>query len=153
MKANNENDNLEKTKQEKNAEAVKRYRERHPERVKENNRKQYQKNPNKRKESHDKWFQKVKDTTEFKDKANALARKSYVTRSKKKILALTEGRVRPEKCDICTKGGKICFDHSHSTGLFRGWLCHHCNLILGHAKDNPSILRLLADYLEKGKTK
>lgn len=38
-------------------------------------------------------------------------------------------------------------DHDHVTGLFRGLLCHQCNFILGLAKDNPEILRTLADYL------
>jgi hypothetical protein len=32
--------------------------------------------------------------------------------------------------------------------MFRGYLCHHCNLVLGHAADDPALLRVLADYLE-----
>jgi hypothetical protein len=40
-----------------------------------------------------------------------------------------------------------CYDEIE--GVFRGWLCHHCNLILGHAQDNPGTLRLLADYIER----
>lgn len=145
-------DKEKKLKQERNNAALKRYREKYPERVKESGRKQYQKNPEKRKESYKKWYQKVKESPEFKEKANALARKSYKPRNKKKLTLLAGGRERPEKCDICKNEGKICFDHCHNTGLFRGWLCNHCNLILGHAKDNPDLLRLLADYLEKGGT-
>lgn len=60
----------------------------------------------------------------------------------------TNGRTKPDVCDICGQGGKICFDHSHAQGVFRGWLCNRCNLALGHVKDSPSLLRKLADYLE-----
>jgi recombination endonuclease VII len=58
------------------------------------------------------------------------------------------GRPKPNVCDICGRGGKICFDHSHSDSVFRGWLCNHCNLILGHANDDPELLRKLARYVE-----
>lgn len=40
-------------------------------------------------------------------------------------------------------------DHNHETGEVRRLLCHHCNMALGQAKDNPAILRELADYLEE----
>ncbi len=39
-------------------------------------------------------------------------------------------------------------DHCHNTGKIRGLLCPSCNLTLGYAKDNPTILRSLATYLE-----
>lgn len=38
-------------------------------------------------------------------------------------------------------------DHSHSSGKIRGILCRNCNLILGHAKDDPQVLEQLAIYL------
>lgn len=52
-------------------------------------------------------------------------------------------------CETCGATTELCFDHSHATGKFRGWLCHTCNFALGHAKDNPVLLRALADYLER----
>jgi len=39
-------------------------------------------------------------------------------------------------------------DHDHKTGRIRGLLCVNCNLLVGHAKDNPSTLRNAAKYLE-----
>lgn len=62
------------------------------------------------------------------------------------------GRKRPDACEVCgafgsdTKHG-ICFDHDHSTGEFRGWLCGRCNIVLGFAKDSPELLNKLALYL------
>lgn len=40
-------------------------------------------------------------------------------------------------------------DHDHKTGIFRFLLCMNCNRALGHAQDNPAILRKLADRLEE----
>ena len=62
------------------------------------------------------------------------------------------GRKKPKRCDVCKKvNRRICFDHCHKSKKFRGWLCHHCNVILGYAKDSPKLLRKLADYLEANK--
>lgn len=55
-------------------------------------------------------------------------------------------------CAICGndmgqgKGRHV--DHCHKTGRVRAILCHHCNCALGHAKDDPSLLRAMADYIE-----
>ena len=40
-------------------------------------------------------------------------------------------------------------DHSHRTDQVRGILCQPCNVILGHAKDNPQTLKSLIAYLER----
>lgn len=60
------------------------------------------------------------------------------------------GSKRPKHCVVCgRRDKKICWDHNHETGAFRGWLCHKCNVILGMAEDNPEILMKLIEYLEK----
>lgn len=55
-------------------------------------------------------------------------------------------------CSICAgpAAGRGTFhvDHCHKTGIIRGLLCHHCNVGLGCAKDNPALLRKMANYLE-----
>lgn len=66
------------------------------------------------------------------------------------------------KCKICqsaqvgeTGGGKpknaywsFDIDHDHVSGRVRGLLCRHCNLMLGHAADNPTILIRAIQYLK-----
>ncbi|MDR3687190.1 MAG: endonuclease domain-containing protein [Coriobacteriia bacterium] len=54
-------------------------------------------------------------------------------------------------CDICGAPATD-VDHSHSTGLVRGYLCSPCNLTLGKMKDSPALLRRAADYLERVRT-
>jgi hypothetical protein len=56
-------------------------------------------------------------------------------------------------CAICgstetgAKSSKnFCVDHCHETGKVRGLLCKSCNIMLGEAKDNPSILSKGIDY-------
>lgn len=54
------------------------------------------------------------------------------------------------QCAICStkvEDSKICVDHNHNTGRVRRLLCHNCNVILGHAFEDPSILIKCAEYL------
>jgi len=39
-------------------------------------------------------------------------------------------------------------DHDHETGEVRGILCHHCNALLGYAKDDIDILLKAVEYLK-----
>ncbi len=83
---------------------------------------------------------------------------AWAKRNKKKISANRHaikvkkagGRSKPDKCDVCGRGSwLIVFDHSHTTGKFRGWLCYSCNIVLGHVADDPSILWKLGLYLKQ----
>lgn len=55
------------------------------------------------------------------------------------------------RCAICqqTPKDRLCVDHDHDTGEMRGLLCRHCNSGLGHFKDDPSLLRVALNYLER----
>jgi len=59
----------------------------------------------------------------------------------RKARALTE-------CIICGVEAPVVVDHDHTTKEVRGGLCANCNLGLGHFKDNPTLLRFAALYLE-----
>lgn len=57
-----------------------------------------------------------------------------------------------DKCEICGVGfvnGKFDIDHNHTSGEVRGFLCHNCNMVLGFARDNQTILRNAISYLDK----
>lgn len=67
-------------------------------------------------------------------------------------LATIAGRPRPELCEVCFENnGGIVFDHCHASGDFRGWICDRCNKTLGMVKDNPALMRNLAEYLERSR--
>jgi hypothetical protein len=56
-------------------------------------------------------------------------------------------------CAVCGgppsgKYKRLHVDHDHLTDEIRALLCHHCNIALGLAEDDPRLLRLMADYLE-----
>ena len=39
-------------------------------------------------------------------------------------------------------------DHDHALNLVRGILCQKCNIMIGHARDNPLILSAAIRYLK-----
>lgn len=55
-------------------------------------------------------------------------------------------------CAICREelGYRAAIDHDHETGVIRGLLCFHCNVAIGHMRDNTDRLRAAIAYLEKG---
>lgn len=57
-------------------------------------------------------------------------------------------RPKPERCEICGSMGRICFDHDHKTGKFRGWICDRCNVALGMVNENSEILIAIANYIK-----
>ena len=68
---------------------------------------------------------------------------------KKKMQEEKAGRPKPKNCEICNSSSRICFDHNHNTGRFRGWICHKCNVILGLSNENYDVLLSLSNYLKK----
>lgn len=58
------------------------------------------------------------------------------------MLVSQEGR-----CAICKEKRKLVLDHNHVTKQNRKFVCTPCNLMIGHAKDQPHILLAAVDYL------
>lgn len=58
-------------------------------------------------------------------------------------------RPRPSNCECCDRPAEIRFDHDHTTGKFRGWLCDRCNLGLGKLGDTIQGVRAALAYLER----
>lgn len=54
---------------------------------------------------------------------------------------------KPESAVHAGKVRHLAIDHDHATGKIRGLLCSHCNLALGHTKDDPERLQKLIQYL------
>lgn len=55
----------------------------------------------------------------------------------------------PSLCEICgiKSDRALHYDHNHTTGRFRGWLCGTCNKGLGLFRDSPDTLRRAVAYL------
>ena len=48
-----------------------------------------------------------------------------------------------------SRDDRIIVDHDHKTMRVRGMLCNNCNLVLGHAMDDVTILNSAIRYLEE----
>lgn len=95
----------------------------------------------------------------YKDNKAKLSEESRLRQLKKKLKEFNILEADYEMllllgCSVCknlgTKEKRLHLDHSHKTGKFRGILCSNCNFAIGHSKDNPILLRRLANYLEGG---
>lgn len=56
-------------------------------------------------------------------------------------------------CAICSKecasGRRLAADHCHTTGIFRGLLCTHCNTGLGKFNDDLTLMEKAMGYLRE----
>jgi hypothetical protein len=52
-------------------------------------------------------------------------------------------------CIICQNEKATDIDHCHISGMVRGMICHNCNMMLGHSKDNPETLLNAIEYLKQ----
>lgn len=58
-------------------------------------------------------------------------------------------------CSICGTSSKevsknrLFVDHCHRTGKVRGLLCHHCNSMIGLARDDVNVLSRAISYLKE----
>lgn len=103
-------------------------------------------------EEHKNWIEVNQDRVReyrSKDKWTLLKRCTRRGISPEKLVNAYE--LQNEMCPICKTRIELmdsAIDHNHDTGEFRGVLCKTCNRALGLFKDNPSILRSAASYLE-----
>lgn len=94
--------------------------------------------------------------------SNSCSKKEHAIQARTRLLLQLYGLALSEfeqllasqnfKCAICgivLDKGKAAVDHDHKTGITRGILCWWCNhKLLPAAKDQPSLLRAAADYVE-----
>lgn len=66
-------------------------------------------------------------------------------------------RPKTDVCELCGETGVTVYDHDHTTGIFRGWICYRCNIGLGAFKDTVggllNALRYLAGTLNQAMVK
>ncbi len=104
------------------------------------------------KSSYDRWF--AKNPTPTKRRRNGTIKNIYrhiekygLTPDDYEAMLERQGGV----CGICghvPNGRRLCVDHDHATGKVRGLLCNGCNVALGAAKDEVSVLMRMIDYLK-----
>lgn len=110
----------------------------------------------KRKMQKRKSNEKLRATPEGKIRRSILESKQYA-RKNGHVAVNPETVIAPHtdnNCDLCGKPpGKrrLCLDHCHKTGRFRGWLCDNCNGSLGHLGDTVEGLEKAIDYLKNGR--
>ena len=119
-----------------------------------------ERNPQQRAASTKKWRDSHPEVVRATSKewldSNPDKRAAYAARQRVNAVLRQEkriGRSKPESCEACgdreistDKGSRIVFDHHHATGQARGWICHNCNIALGHANDSVGRLLLLVGY-------
>lgn len=71
-------------------------------------------------------------------------------RAWKRRLYRPKAAVLGDNCEICGDSDvKLCWDHDHKTGAFRGTLCNSCNLAIGLLRDDLSRIREAYAYLAR----
>ena len=69
------------------------------------------------------------------------------------MLAAQDGRCAAcgtdEPGGYAGRHGTFNADHDHDTGEVRGLLCYRCNRGIGLFKDDPDLMRLVAQYLDR----
>jgi hypothetical protein len=113
------------------AEACKRFKLKHPDRVKAITQKA------------------TKKSTEKRKRDKLLKRYGITELEYNELLAKQAGHCAlcPATTFLPDDGRSLAVDHDHKTGKVRGLLCQPCNLMLGYARDFPEQLEKGASYL------
>jgi mannose-6-phosphate isomerase-like protein (cupin superfamily) len=104
--------------------------------------------------NHPEFAQRDRDRSRARSRRKTLELHGLTEETFKRVLDSQNGL-----CAICStpftivsggrsRAGKPHIDHDHLTGEVRGLLCLQCNSMLGHARDNLSVLAAAKDYLQ-----
>lgn len=61
----------------------------------------------------------------------------------------TPTRPRPELCEAECGRKATHLDHDHATNMFRGWICHKCNVGIGMLGDDAAGVEKAIAYLRR----
>lgn len=99
--------------------------------------------------------EKAKEKFRRKEKFNSDWHKNYRLRTKYNM-TLEEFNSRYDLqhgscyiCKIVTPADEIRVDHCHKSGKVRKLLCHNCNTMLGHAKEDIQVLLKAVEYIRE----
>lgn len=131
-------------------------------------------NPERMKELNARWYAEHREEAlakrrayraEHPEEMRVLVRRWYLDNKKKTIGTARQQRTgcTPEQYDaLFAKQNGLCAlcggppgknalhaDHCHTANRVRELLCHGCNTGLGNFKDDPTLLRAAADYIER----
>lgn len=114
--------------------------------------------PERRKEQQAKYYEKERERAET-DPLYNLTRRIKTIRTTSRRLDYAEPNFTAEQllpsflagptCDICSDDTRMCIDHCHTTGDFRGWLCHRCNAAVGYFRDCVDRMKAGIEYLQR----
>jgi hypothetical protein len=110
-------------------------------------RERYRANPEEQRDRKRRRYRESADVRRAQ-RCNALSRRYGVTIEQYEEIVRRQGGA----CAICGEtptDRSLSVDHCHSTGRVRGACCDLCNRSLGMMRDNPTLLRRAADYLER----
>ena len=143
-----------------NYEKVKEWRKNNPEKVLEQARRYRKKHPETNKKAKEKYRENNLDMIRERDRiAQATSRiinpeaqkiryERWRTKKEAELWDIA-GRPRADQCELCLEMVMTVFDHCHTNGHFRGWICDRCNKTLGLVYDDIDLLNAMINYLEK----
>jgi hypothetical protein len=145
----------------KRYERSKRYYEAHRNEILEKKREYHKEHQEEHKNKSKSYYAAHRD--KMIEDANKYSKKWYAANRDKKRLSVYGLSVdkynliyeaQDGRCAIChvhqyELNKPLYVDHNHDTGEVRGLLCHHCNIILGHAGDNIGVLLDAVAYLRR----
>lgn len=111
-----------------------------------------------KRDSYCKICRRAKDRERYKN-SNGAGKDRVFDQSLRRLYGITLAQYNEmlaEQKHLCALCGEVPdtdrrmhVDHNHVTGKIRALLCHHCNLLLGNAKESTGRLRQAIAYLER----